>query len=211
VKTEFIKIDPLRIDNAQLDAIVKILKGDGIIAYPTDTFYGLGGNCFSERAVQRIIALKRRNPAKPMSIVIPAKEILIDLVAEIPPVYTALEREFWPGPLTVVFRASDKVPDFIRGPSQTIGIRYPDYPWLWSLVRKAGFPLTATSANLSQKSEAFDPQEIMEDFGGKINLIVDGGKTQGSKPSTVVDISSGRLVVLREGRIPASSFDVFLP
>jgi L-threonylcarbamoyladenylate synthase len=210
VRTEIIPVDTDRIDTNQIIPVVKVLKDGGVIAYPTDTFYGLGANCFSEQAVSRVYLLKARDFSKPLSIIIPDRDKLEELVLEPPRIFDVLADKFWPGPLTIVLRASKKIPDIILGASQTIGVRLPDHPWLRALVKHTGFPITATSANLSDKDEVSNPQVVIRDFSGKVDLIVDGGKTPGFKPSTVVDISSGRPEILREGAIPASELRGFL-
>lgn len=204
MKTEIIKVDTERVELDKFDLINTVLKKDGVMAYPTDTFYGLGVNCFSEDAIRKVYMLKERDLSKPLSVIIADLSELEELVEDIPPIFKSLSNEFWPGLLTLVFRASEKLPEMLIGPSRSIGVRYPDYDWLRALVRYAGFPITATSANLSDREEASDPFCVIEDFSGRINLIVDGGLTPGIRPSTVVDISTGTVKILREGALPAS-------
>ena len=204
MKTEIIKVDTERVELDKFDLINTVLKKDGVMAYPTDTFYGLGVNCFSEDAIRKVYMLKERDLSKPLSVIIADLSELEELVEDIPPIFKSLSNEFWPGLLTLVFRASEKLPEMLIGPSRSIGVRYPDYDWLRALVRYAGFPITATSANLSNRGEASDPFCVIEDFSGRINLIVDGGLTPGIRPSTVVDISTGTVKILREGALPAS-------
>jgi len=204
MKTEIIKVDTERVELDKFDLINAVLKEDGVMAYPTDTFYGLGVNCFSEDAIRKVYMLKERDLSKPLSVIIADLSELEELVEDIPPIFKSLSSEFWPGLLTLVFRASEKLPEMLIGPSRSIGVRYPDYDWLRALVRYAGFPITATSANLSDREEASDPFCVIEDFSGRINLIVDGGLTPGIRPSTVVDISTGTVKILREGALPAS-------
>jgi L-threonylcarbamoyladenylate synthase len=210
MKTEIVKIDTNHLELDKLASIKAVLIKDGVIAYPTDTFYGLGGNCFSSAAIRKIYQLKRRDLSKPLSLIIADLSELEELVENVPPVYKSLSKEFWPGPLTIVFRASRKLPDILLGNSGTIGVRYPDIEWLRSLVRHVGFPITATSANLSKQVESNDPQCVQEDFFGKINLIVDGGATPGLKASTVIDISQGKVKILREGALPGALFQKYL-
>ena len=210
MKTEIVKVDTTRIDTDTFDLIKAVLEKDGVLVYPTDTFYGLGVNCFSENAIQRVYRLKRRDPSKPLSVIIADLAGLEELVKDIPPVFKPLSSEFWPGQLTVVFRASEKLPPVLLGQSGTIGVRYPDFSWLTSLVRYAGFPITATSANVSDRGEVSDPLSLRKDFSGKVDLIVDGGITPGLRSSTVVDISTGAVKILREGALPASLFRNYL-
>ena len=206
MKTEIIKVDTDRVEPDKLDLIKTVLKEDGVMAYPTDTFYGIGANCFSEDSIQKVYLLKKRDLSKPLSVIIADSSQLDELVGEIPPIFRPLSSEFWPGPLTVVFRASEKLPEILLGHSRSIGVRYPDFKWLRALVRHTGFPVTATSANFSREAETRDPKCVREDFSGKIDLIVDGGLTPGIQSSTVIDISSGFVKILREGALPVSLF-----
>ena len=206
IKTEIISIDPKRIEKDKIETIVAFLNNDGVIAYLTDTFYGLGVNCYSEKAVKKIFDLKGRDTTKALPVVISGRSMLQDLVGSIPFAFEPLAENFWPGPLTLIFKASERLPGIVSGGSKTIGVRWPDFVWLQALIRRAGFPLTATSANLSEEKEIIDPSRLVEEFEGKIDLIVDGGPAPGGKPSTVVDISSDGLSILREGAIPSSAF-----
>lgn len=210
MKTQILKVDTNHIEPDKFALIKAVLKEDGVMAYPTDTFYGLGVNCFSKEAIRKIYLLKRRDLSKPLSVFIADKSELEELVEDIPPIFESLSNEFWPGLLTMVFRASGKLPEILLGHSRSIGVRYPDYEWLRTLVRYAGFPITATSANFSDKEEASDPHCIREDFFGKIDLIVDGGRTPGLRSSTVIDISTGKVKILREGALPFSLFQKYL-
>lgn len=205
IKTKIISIDSERIEEDKIETIVAFLNNNGVIAYPTDTFYGLGVNCYSEKAVKKIFDLKGRETTKALPVVISGRSMLNDLVESIPPSFEPLAENFWPGPLTLIFRASGRLSGIVSGGSKTIGVRWPDFVWLQALIRRAGFPLTATSANLSGDKEISDPSHLVEEFEGKIDLIVDGGPAPGGEPSTVVDISSGGLSVVREGVIPASA------
>ncbi len=210
MKTEIVKVDTNCFEPDKLDLIRGVLKKDGVMAYPTDTFYGLGVNCFSEEAIRKVYLLKRRNLSKPLSVIIADKSELHELVEDIPPIFKSLSNEFWPGLLTVVFRASEKVPDILLGQSRSIGVRFPDFEWLRALVRHVGFPITATSANFSREGETRDPVCVQDSFSGDIDLIVDGGRTHGLRSSTVIDISTGSFKILREGALPVSLFEKYL-
>ncbi|MFC2168694.1 L-threonylcarbamoyladenylate synthase [Acidobacteriota bacterium] len=210
MKTEIIKVDTNRFDRDQFDLIKTVLKKDGIMAYPTDTFYGLGVNGFSESAIRKVYKLKMRDLSKPLSVFIADISELDALVENIPPIFESLSNEFWPGLLTMVFRASKKLPEILIGRSRSIGVRYPDFEWLRALIRHTGFPVTATSANFSDEKETSFNQCVHEDFFGKIDLIVDGGQTPGFMSSTVIDISTGTVKILREGALPASLFRKYL-
>ncbi len=209
-ETRVLKIDPQRVDPAAMSTIVEILQGGGVIAYPTDTFYGLGANCFLEKAIQRIYRLKRREPSKPLSALVSNRNMVHSLAVEIPSLFWVLADQFWPGPLTLVLKASSDLPEEMLGPGESVGIRLPDLAWLRALIDKAKFPITATSANISGEREIEDPRKIKDIFSGIVDLIVDGGKTRGILPSTVVDLSSSRPQILREGAVLRSELEKYL-
>lgn len=209
-ETRVLKIDPQRVEPAAVGMIAGILQRGGIIAYPTDTFYGLGANCFLKKAIQRIYHLKGRESSKPLSTLISHKNMVHSLADEIPSLFWVLIEQFWPGPLTVVLKASSELPREMLGPGETVGIRLPDLSWLRELINETNFPITATSANISGEKEIADPGKIKDIFSGRVDLIVDGGKTGGILPSTVVDLSSSRPAILREGTIPRSELEKYL-
>ena len=210
VKTEIIKISPERVELDKIRIIAKVLQGEGIIAYPTDTFYGLGASCFSEKAIQRIYHLKKRNPSKPISVLVSGMEMIQKIAVDIPSLLWKLTADFWPGPLTLVLKASSDLPRAILGPRGSIGVRQPALSWLRELVNEATFPITATSANLSGDKEITDPDKVLDLFYGKVDIVADGGETRGILPSTVIDITSQRLKILREGAVPRSLLEKYL-
>mgnify|MGYP001098182678 CR=1 FL=1 len=203
-KTQIIRINPFLVESEKIKAIGQILSREGVIAYPTDTFYGLGANSFSKKAVHRIYRLKKRNEAKPLSVFISDLGMLEQIAAMVHPSFFSLATEFWPGPLTLILKAAPRFPEDLLGPGHSLGIRLPNLPWLRELVRIVGFPLTATSANISGEREISDPEEVVRIFKDKVDLIVDGGKTQGVLPSTIVDLTSEKPKIIREGAIPRS-------
>jgi L-threonylcarbamoyladenylate synthase len=124
-----------------------------------------------------------------------------EMAAEIPPVFFTLTARFWPGPLTLVLKAASHLPRELIGTKKMIGIRLPDVPWLQALIRETGTPLITTSANISGEGEIASPEEVILLFQEKVDLIVDGGPTPGGEPSTVVDLTGEKPVLVREGRI----------
>lgn len=202
--TQVIKIETERYPIHKLRRIVSVLKKDGVIVYPTETFYGLGANCFSAEAVNKIFALKKRNKVKPLPVVISERGMLDSVVAAIPPVAEPFLREYWPGPLTLIFPAHPNLPEALLGGTRSIGVRLPAHVGLRELVRRAGFPITATSANISGEEELSDPKDVLAIFGGRVDCIVDGGKTKGGLPTTVVDLTSSVPYIRREGAVPSS-------
>jgi len=209
-KTQIIRINPSLVEAEKIKIIGHILSREGVIAYPTDTFYGLGANSFSKRAIRRIYRLKKRKESKPLSVIISDLEMLERIVSSIPSSFFALATEFWPGPMTLILKAGPSFPEEMLGPAQSLGVRLPALSWLRELVRSVGFPLTATSANISGEKEISDPQEVIRIFKDKVDLIIDGGKTQGGLPSTIVDLTSEKPKIIREGAIPRSKFMKYL-
>ncbi|MGD8534436.1 MAG: L-threonylcarbamoyladenylate synthase, partial [Candidatus Aminicenantes bacterium] len=159
-ETKVLKIDPQRVEQGEMRTIVASLQRGGVIAYPTDTFYGLGANCFSKKAIQRIYRLKEREPSKPLSALVSHKNMIHSLAVEIPSLFWVLTEQFWPGPLTLVLKASSELPGEMLGPGESVGIRLPDLAWLRGLIDEANFPITATSANISGEREIEDPRKI---------------------------------------------------
>jgi len=210
VKTKIIKIDPALVESDKVKIVAEVLQEEGIIAYPTDTFYGLGASCFSEKAIQRIYHLKRRKPSKPISIIISDINIVRDIAKDIPSLFWKMAGEFWPGPLTLVLKASSTLPTGLLGPGDSIGIRQPALSWIRELLEETTFPITATSANISGEKEIANPGIIRDSFFGLVDLIVDGGETRGALPSTVVDLTSAKPVIIREGEVPRSALGKYL-
>jgi len=169
------------------------------MAYPTDTFYGLGVNAFSAAAVEKIYALKRRDRGKPLSIVVADSAQARSVAKDLPPALDILAGAFWPGPLTFVLNAARLFPPEMLGAGGTIALRVPALPWLCELLRRTGFPVTATSANLSGDNELDEPDEVRRIFEGRTELIVDCGRTPGGAPSTIVDLTAGAPRLIRPG------------
>ncbi len=210
MKTQVIKIVTDSYPFKDLVQIVSILKNDGLIVYPTETFYGLGANCLSLEAVKKIFALKKRDRGKPLPVVVSDLEMLDSLIDEIPSAAEPFLERFWPGPLTLIFPANALLPRELIGAGQTVGVRLPAHAGLRDLVKNAGFPITATSANISGEEEISDPKKVYDTFLGKVDCIIDGGKTTGGRPSTVIDLTSRTPRVIREGAIPLSKLKQWL-
>jgi L-threonylcarbamoyladenylate synthase len=210
MRSRVIGIDPSDPEEDILRTIVGMLAADGVMAYPTETFYGLGAICFSRKAVRRVFRLKARDAGKPLSLIVADFDMIERIAAEPPPVFRLLAGEFWPGPLTLVLKAAPSFPPELAGPGHTVAVRIPPAAWLRRLVAEIGVPITATSANVSGEKELSDPVEVIRLFDGKVEVIVDGGPTPGGLSSTIVDISGDRPRVLREGAVPASALSSFL-
>ncbi|HBR18338.1 MAG: threonylcarbamoyl-AMP synthase [Deltaproteobacteria bacterium RIFCSPLOWO2_12_FULL_43_16] len=184
-----------------------IFKKGGIIAYPTETFYGLGVDPFNEAAIKKLFELKGRGSDKPVSILIKDKKMLLEVAEEIPLLAEKLIKKFWPGPLTIIFKAKKSIPSLLTGGTGKIGVRISSNPITQKLLEEIDSPITATSANPSGKKSPVTAKEVMDYFGDKIDLLIDGGVLSGKLGSTILDATEQELKVIREGEIPAK--DVF--
>ncbi len=186
----------------------EIIKNGGTIAFPTDTVYGLAVDATNSNALTKIYAIKERSIDKALPVLIANLRQLENLVSEMGETANILAREFWPGPLTLILPKAPGIPTLLS-PFPTIGIRMPDYQFTLQLLRETG-PLATTSANISGKENPRTGQDVMDQLGGKIDLLIDGGKTPGAAPSTVVDTTGPKLRVLREGPISQSDITALI-
>jgi L-threonylcarbamoyladenylate synthase len=210
MKTLIVRIEPEKVPDDVIETVADILLRDGMMAYPTETFYGLGAVCFSGKAVRRIYRLKARDAGKPLSLIVSSLDMIETLAVGPPPVFHRLAGEFWPGPLTLVLKASPSFPARLAGPGHTIGVRIPSVPWLRRLVHEIGLPITATSANISGEGEISDPAKVLRTFNDKVDIIVDGGPTRGGQASTIVDITGPMPRILREGAVSKAQLEKYL-
>ncbi|MCX6038754.1 MAG: L-threonylcarbamoyladenylate synthase [Chloroflexi bacterium] len=185
-----------------LPRALEILQLGGLVAFPTDTVYGVGALAFDGAAVESIYAAKDRPVEKAIPVLIGDADDLAKVSAEVPEIALKLAARFWPGPLTLVMPKHPKLPEAVSA-APTVGVRIPDHPVARALLRLAG-PMAVTSANLSGQPSPSTAQEVFAQLGGRIALILDGGKTPGGVPSTVVDCIGVEPQVLRAGAIPKS-------
>ncbi len=191
-------------ESETLQKAVRLLRDGGVLAYPTETFYGLGADAGNEAAVRRIFSIKGRDFRNPIPLIIGEERILRHYTAEIPKAATQLIKALWPGPLTLIFSAAARVNRLLTGGTDKIGIRLSSHPVASSLARSIDGALTSTSANLSGETECNSAAAVMEQIGDQIDLIIDGGATAGKAGSTIVDITVAPPVILREGAVPFS-------
>lgn len=195
-------------EEAVVGEVVRIVRAGGVIAMPTDSVYGLGAYAFDEAAVRRVCSIKGREEGKPILVLIADRSHLDRLVARVPFSAAVLMDRFWPGPLTLVLPASQRVPAALTGGMGTVGVRIPAHPLLLKLLRVTG-PLTGTSANRSGQSPARTAEEVEQSLGAEVDLILDGGPASVTRPSTVVE--AGETVrVLREGAVERASLEAVL-
>lgn len=178
-----------------------LIAGGGLIAFRTDTFYGLGANPLNPPAIARIKGLKGRDGTKPILLLIAELADLNRLIVNRSEIFDAMAERFWPGPLTLVGTASEDVSEEVTAGGGTIGVRLPDDEGVRALVSICGGILSATSANLSGRPPARSAQEVAEYFPTGIDLIVDSGDVTTTEPSTVLDLSGDKPRIIREGAV----------
>jgi L-threonylcarbamoyladenylate synthase len=189
-----------------------LIRNGGVVAFPTETYYGLAVDSFNEKALHRLYALKQRPSCKPILTLINTPEQLHLLARAVPGQYRILMGHFWPGPLTLIFPANKNVSAILAGGTDTVGVRISSNPVAQLLVETYGRPITATSANLSGFRPASSPAEVRQQFGDQLDMVLDGGPTPGGCGSTIVGIVGGVLAVVRQGVIPGEAIiDVARP
>lgn len=202
MQTKIITIkDKEHIEDAELLEAVKILRAGGLVAFPTETVYGLGANALNKEAAAKIYAAKGRPSDNPLIAHISSMEELSALVREIPEAGRKLARAYWPGPLTIIFPKSDAVPYGTTGGLETVAVRMPADPVANRLIRLAGIPVAAPSANISGRPSPTKAEHVIEDMNGKIEMIIDGGFVGIGVESTIVDVSGPAPTLLRPGAV----------
>ena len=189
------------IKDEELKEAAGILRSGGLVAFPTETVYGLGGNALDEDAARKIYAAKGRPSDNPLIAHVSCVEEVAPLVKEIPEAGRKLMEAFWPGPLTMIFPKSEKVPYGTTGGLDTVAIRMPDDPVANRLIALAGVPVAAPSANTSGRPSPTTADHVWQDMNGRIDMIIDGGPVGIGVESTIVDVSSSVPAVLRPGAI----------
>lgn len=195
------KINPDKPQVDKINKVAKVLHNGGIIGYPTETIYGIGCSAYNNNAVQRIYDLKGRDQSKAMILIAADMLQVQELVKTIPVAAEKLIESFWPGPLTLVFEASEKLKQYAIKTSKTIAIRIPACPICLALLKSCDFPVVSTSANISGTAPAITAQEVENVFCDQLDLIIDGGPTPSDAPSTVVDVTKKNIKIIREGAI----------
>ena len=197
------------LDGAFAEA-ARILRDGGLVAFPTETVYGLGANALNPDAVEKIYQAKGRPSDNPLIVHI-AEEAAAEKLAEVSPLARQLMAAFWPGPLTLVLPAKPILPAQTCGGLNTVGLRMPAHPAALRLIREADIPVAAPSANLSGRPSPTCANHVLQDFQGKIPLIIDGGEAAAGLESTVLDLASAVPAILRPGVITAADLADFIP
>ena len=208
--TKVLKIDPNAPDPAVLAHAGDILRGGGLVAYPTETVYGLAASAFIVDTVARVYDAKQRPFSQPLPVQIASVEDVETLASSVSSEAKRLIAEFFPGPLTLVFWRLPSVSLTVTGGSNTIGLRMPDHPIALGVLRAFGAPVVCPSANLTGRRAPMSASDVLEDLDGVIDLVLDGGETNDRIPSTVLDVTQVPARLLREGKITRAELEVFL-
>lgn len=207
---EMLKVSADCSEEDVITSAAAIISRGGVIAYPTETIYGLGADATNEQAIRRIFEIKGRDFANPISVIIGNPRDIYPLVREVTDTAQKLMDTFWPGPLTIVFKSADGVLPLITANTGKIGIRLTSHEVARQIAAKTGKPLTATSANLSGAQECASASEVAVQLGDKIDAIIDLGNTSGTIGSTIIDVTCAPLAILREGAISRKTIEKYL-
>ncbi len=211
VRAEIVKVN---CDNPEISLIryaADQIRSGEVLGMPTDTFYGLAADPFNLRAVDRVYEIKSRSRHKPLSLLIESVEQAEELARPLPEEFDALAKKFWPGPLTIIVRASSRLPLKVTANTGNVALRIPSSKIPLAVVQAAGIPITATSANLSGESECTTALAVRDQLKDRISIIVDGGPSPREVASTIIDLTDeeARWRIMREGAISARDISEF--
>jgi L-threonylcarbamoyladenylate synthase len=195
-----LRLNEEHIEHALHHAVAVLMEG-GIVAYPTETFYGIGAKFDREDSLHKLHEIKQRLDNKALSLIIGSRDLLSHVASSINNTAASLMDSFWPGPLTLILPAKETLSRFITAGTHSVAVRIPGESFALRLAQYARFPITATSANPAGKPPAQDTETVVNYFGDTIDLIIDGGHTKGMLPSTIVDVREENLHLVREGAI----------
>lgn len=211
MKTKIVKIDKDKFKEEELTEAAAIIKNGGLVAFPTETVYGLGADGLNEKSVKKIYLAKERPSDNPLILHIGNIGQMDSLVREIPEVAWKCIEEFWPGPLTIIFKKSNIIPDIITAGGDSVAIRMPESSIARSLINLSSTPIAAPSANRSGRPSPTSAEHVKEDMLGKIDMIIDGGETGIGLESTVLDLSVEIPIILRPGGISYEDLKTIIP
>lgn len=207
VKTEIIRVNAMKPSYAIIRKAANLIRKGEVIAFPTETVYGLGGNALDPSSVSKIYKIKGRPSDNPLIVHIADMKTFSTLVSEIPPDASRIISRFWPGPITLVLKKSRILPEITTGGLNTVAVRMPKNNVALELIKESRFPIAAPSANISGKPSPTNATHVKDDLNGKIKLILDGGSTEIGIESTVIDMTQRTPVILRPGGISKESIE----
>lgn len=193
---------------ATLDEAARVLRAGGLVAFPTETFYGLGAHALDQAAVGRVFQAKGRPADKPLLVLVDSVEMVARVARDVPALARRLMDRYWPGPLTLVLAAHPGLPVALTAGTGTIGVRLSGHPVARALVTALGAAITAPSANPHGALSPRTADEVVASLGGRVDLVLDGGPTRGGPPSTLLDLTRTPAVVLRTGAIVPTREDL---
>jgi L-threonylcarbamoyladenylate synthase len=205
-----IRIDSEKTLEASLSRASRVLLAGGLVAFPTESFYGLGADATNERAIRRLFLVKGRGGDRPVLLLIDSPDRLHRYVEGVSPLAERLMKAFWPGGLTLVFKALPTVSSLLTAGTGKIGIRLSSHPVPTALARAIGVPVTGTSANLSNAPPCLTAREVLNSLGSGVDLILDGGATAGGMGSTVLDVTVDPPRIVREGLVSRTQLSPFI-
>ena len=211
MRVEIVKISSEKPEPSLIRYAADQIRAGQVLGMPTDTFYGLAADPFNLRAVDRVYEIKSRSRHKPLSLLIEDVEQAEELAKPLPQEFRALAKKFWPGPLTIIVKAASRLPLKVTANTGNVALRVPNASIPLAVVKAAGIPITATSANLSGESECTSAEAVREQLGVRIPIIVDGGVSPREVASTIIDLTDeeARWKVIREGAIPSQDISGF--
>ena len=203
MRPEIVKINSQQPESSLVTYVAEKIRAGEVLGMPTDTFYGLAADPYNLHAVDRVYEIKSRSRHKPLSLLIESVDQAADLAWPVPEIFYLLARRFWPGPLTVIVKADPRLPLKVTANTGNVALRVPNAEVPLAIIRSAGLPITATSANLHGEMECTNAMEVRDQLGDCLSIIVDGGQAPGMMPTTIVDLTvDGTWRVLRHGAIP---------
>ncbi|WP_148865803.1 L-threonylcarbamoyladenylate synthase [Thermosediminibacter litoriperuensis] len=210
METKLIKVNPENPEPESVNLAARVIKNGGLVAFPTETVYGLGANALDEKAAFKIYQAKQRPQDNPLIVHIHSPGELEKLVSGVPRSARILMEKFWPGPLTMVLNKSGAVPYGTTGGLDTVAVRMPRHPVALALIRESGVPIAAPSANISGRPSPTAAEDVYEDLAGRVDLILDGGPCEVGVESTVLDLTGELPVILRPGGVTREELEAVL-
>lgn len=190
-----------KIDKNKLIEVAEYIKNGEIIVFPTETVYALGSNGLNEESIKKIYKIKNRNINKPINLIVSSIEMIESITKDITPLEYKIMENFFPGPLTIILKKNNLVPDILTNYGDTVGIRMPDDEIALMLSEYSGLPIAAPSANISNKPSGTNINDIYNDFKDNVSIYIDSGESKISIPSTIVKVENNEIKILREGPI----------
>lgn len=211
MQTVYLQVDGEKPDREIIEVAASLIRSGEVVAFPTETVYGLGANALDEEAVQKIFTAKGRRMDNPLIAHVCSWDQAAQLVYDTPDEVDRLIQRFWPGPLTIVAHSRDNVPEAVRAGRPTAAVRMPDHPVALELIRRAGVPIAAPSANISGRPSPTSAEHVKHDLNGKIAAVLDGGITGLGIESTIIDVTQKPFKILRPGAISIEQLAEVIP